>query len=108
MNTWKRLAIVGSAAVLFGLVQGALLTLTHHGERLYVFIYGRGPVQHATLGVACLKEHNGHTAEAVVREVGQLRTAIRRRTPEEVIVRYQHDGSSHNNGRPHPAAKAQP
>jgi biopolymer transport protein ExbB/TolQ len=45
-----------------------------------------------------IKEHNGQMAEVVIREVGQLRTALRRRTPEEVIIRYQEEGSVNNNG----------
>ena len=45
-----------------------------------------------------IKQHNGQMAEAVVREVGQLRTAIRRRTPEQLIIRYPQDSSVNNNG----------
>ena len=54
MGTWKPFRLFASTTVLFGLVQAAFLTFTQPGDRLYAFIYARGPVQHATLCVACL------------------------------------------------------
>lgn len=39
-----------------------------------------------------LERHNGQLAEGMIQQVGQLERALRNRTPEEVIVRYKHNG----------------
>jgi hypothetical protein len=39
-----------------------------------------------------LERHNGQLAEGMIQQVGQLERALRNRTPEEVIVRYRHNG----------------
>jgi len=48
---------------------------------------------------ARVQEHNSHTAGEVARQVAQLEQALRNRTPEEVIIRYQHPSATRGNGR---------
>jgi biopolymer transport protein ExbB/TolQ len=44
---------------------------------------------------------NRRLADEVTAQMGQLAQALRSRTPEEVIIRYQHNASAGNNGRGH-------
>jgi biopolymer transport protein ExbB/TolQ len=39
-----------------------------------------------------LERQNGRLAEDMIRQMGQLETTLRNRTPEEVVIRYQHNG----------------
>jgi len=39
-----------------------------------------------------LERQNGRLAEDMIRQVGQLEKTLRNRTPEEVVIRYQHNG----------------
>lgn len=39
-----------------------------------------------------LEKQNGRLAEDMIRQVGQLEKVLQNRTPEEVVIRYQHNG----------------
>ena len=54
MRAANRIGLLVWTTILCAVVHGALQNFALPGDRLYAFIYERGPVQYATLYVACL------------------------------------------------------
>jgi biopolymer transport protein ExbB/TolQ len=90
-------------------VQAVLAAQRAHDERMVHRLAAHvGESLRESLGAVgtLITEHNGHTAEAIVHEVGRLRAALRRCTPEEVVIVYPQTGRVNNHGHSRRAVPA--